>query len=221
MPKLLISCGPPQDRPVVKIGVATPHTSDNDMLPKLAAHCLVEDRSLSASRTTSAEIDVTGKSGLPLTDILREASERCLPEEKRLPPPGYELALWSGVSVYGADSVLFVGTLGKGAAMQKAIFGSASTSASAASTGEAVVAPSSPEGPSTAGGEGGLATEAEPVFNQIFQPKGHGPVADRSILQKGSCLIAGSDIGQLVFARRSCLCAGEPQAIIFPDSAML
>jgi hypothetical protein len=138
---------------------------------------------------TTAEIDIASTS-VPLSAILPEAAARCLPEDTSV-PPGYELAIWSGASVYGTDSVLFVGTLREVEALRQ---------------GELENAPQP--------------AESEPVFCQIFQPNRQDDLPNASILRKGARVFGGHDMGCLVFARRDCTSLSDPGALIFPGRVL-
>lgn len=58
----------------------------------------------------TAEVSLTTTGGY-LADILPEIAAHCLSESGCVPPPGYELGVFGGVSVYGGDSKICVGNM--------------------------------------------------------------------------------------------------------------
>jgi hypothetical protein len=131
---------------------------------------------------SSAEISIS-RSRLSLAELFPEIAAQCMASDGGVPPPGYELAVFSGVNVYGADAEVYLGTQDE---IHEAIYGE----------------PASPP------------FRDDSLFCNFLQPKS----SPRSILAMGARVSGGSDMGQLVFARRDCSDLTEPGAIIFPGA---
>jgi hypothetical protein len=149
------------------------------------------------------------KLGAVLDEIAADRASFGLGGEPFL-PPGYELAILSvgGVSVFGADTDIFIGThdnIVKMKAGQPVNGGPTSEAKWAEETpSEAKVSPNPPA--------------THEIFVEFVQPRGESPVFDdRSILAKGNWASGGDRFGQLVFARRNCTSLEAPGAIIFPS----
>lgn len=139
------------------------------------------------SRTAS---DITiPTSGIMLSNVLPEVAAQCLPEDRRLPPPGYELAIFSGVSVYGGDTKLYFGTLNE---IHAAADGAQASPSNSAASNDCAVC-------------------------MFLQPKNADEQINPSVLTKGARVYGGIDMGQLVFVRRDCGSLGEPGAMLFPS----